>query len=329
LHAKISRIRGWCGGNNRHDGYTFLHIMQGISESVHLIDLNFLGYRQAIAAYLLRGEQEAALVEVGPASTVNTLRHALEQAGVSPSQLRHLLVTHIHLDHAGALGVLMQQLPEAVCYVHPVGAPHLADPSRLIASASRLYGALMDTLWGPVLPVPAERIRILQDGERVEVAGRTLIAIDTPGHARHHHAYLDEASGLLFAGDIAGVRMPNMTYVRPPTPPPELDLEAWQASLAKLRALPIRQIALTHFGVFEDVARHLDELERRLLDWGEFTRQRVEQGWSDEQIVAALEAYGNAEMQALGMEPTRYDLGAGYQLIALGYARYWRKRQKR
>jgi glyoxylase-like metal-dependent hydrolase (beta-lactamase superfamily II) len=302
--------------------------MLTINESVRLIDLHFLGYPQAIAAYLLMDEREVALVEVGPASTVNTLLSALEQAGVPLQRLRHLLVTHIHLDHAGALGVLMQQLPEAVCYVHPVGAPHLADPSRLIASASRLYGTLMDTLWGPVLPVPSDRIRVVHDGERIEIAGRTLVALDTPGHARHHHAYLDEASKLLFAGDIAGVRMPNTTYVRPPTPPPELDLEAWQASLAKLRALPIRQIALTHFGVYEDVPRHLDELEHRLLQWGEFTRQLVEQGLSDEQIIAAVQAYGNAEMQALGVEPSSYDLGAGYQLIAMGYARYWRKRGK-
>jgi glyoxylase-like metal-dependent hydrolase (beta-lactamase superfamily II) len=302
--------------------------MLKINESVQLIDLHFLGYPQAIAAYLLRDEREVALVEVGPASTVNTLLGALERVGVPLHRLRHLLVTHIHLDHAGALGVLMQQLPEAVCYVHPIGAPHLADPSRLIASASRLYGTLMDTLWGSVLPVPSERIRVVQDGERIEVAGRTLVALDTPGHARHHHAYLDEASGLLFAGDIAGVRMPNTTYVRPPTPPPELDLEAWQASLAKLRALPIRQLALTHFGIFEDVSRHLDELEHRLLEWGEFTRQLVEQGLSDEQIIEAVQAYGNAEMQALGVEPSSYDLGAGYQLIAMGYARYWRKRGK-
>ncbi|MEN3001013.1 MAG: MBL fold metallo-hydrolase [Armatimonadota bacterium] len=297
-----------------------------VIEGVRLIDLKFLGYPLAIASYLLIGEEEAALVEVGPASTVETLLGAVEQAGVPLSAVRHLIVTHIHLDHAGALGVLMQRLPDAMCYVHPVGAPHLADPSRLIASASRLYGDLMDTLWGPVLPVPAERIRVVRDGERLQVAGRTLIALDTPGHARHHHAYLEEASGLLFAGDIAGVRMPNTTYVRPPTPPPELDIEAWQASLAKLRTLPIRQLALTHFGVFDDVARHLDELERRLLDWGAFTRRLVEQGLTDGEIIAALQEYGNAEMQAQGVEPSSYDLGAGYQLIAMGYARYWRKK---
>lgn len=297
-----------------------------VIEGVRLLDLKFLGYPLAIAAYLLTGKEEAALVEVGPASTADTLLNEVEQAGVPLDKVRHLLVTHIHLDHAGALGVLMQRLPDATCYVHPVGAPHLADPSRLVASASRLYGELMDTLWGPVLPVPAERIRIVQDGERIQVAGRTLLALDTPGHARHHHAYLDEASGLLFAGDIAGVRMPNTTYVRPPTPPPELDIEAWQTSLTKLRALPIHKLALTHFGVFDDVARHLDELERRLLDWGALTRQLVEQGRTDEEIIAALQEYGNSEMQAQGVDPSSYDLGAGYQLIAMGYARYWRKR---
>ncbi len=297
-----------------------------VIEGVRLIDLRFLGYPLAIGAYLLTGEDDAALVEVGPASTVETLLSEVARAGVPLSAVRHLVVTHIHLDHAGALGVLMQRLPDALCYVHPVGAPHLADPSRLIASASRLYGELMDMLWGAVLPVPAERIRIIQDGERLKVAGRTLLALDTPGHARHHHAYLDEASGLLFAGDIAGVRMPNTSYVRPPTPPPELDISAWQASLAKLRTMPIRMLALTHFGVFTDVARHLDELERRLLDWGEFTRQLVEQGRTDDEIIAELERYGNAEMQAIGADPSSYDLGAGYQLIALGYARYWRKK---
>jgi glyoxylase-like metal-dependent hydrolase (beta-lactamase superfamily II) len=300
--------------------------MVEVVEGIRLIDLKFLGYPLAIAAYLLIGEREAALVEVGPASTVETLLQAVEEAGVPVSNVRHLIVTHIHLDHAGALGVLMQMLPDAVCYVHPVGAPHLADPSRLIASASRLYGEMMDTLWGAVLPVPEERIRVVQDGERLQVAGRTLLALSTPGHARHHHAYLDEASGLLFAGDIAGVRMPNTTYVRPPTPPPELDIEAWQVSLARLRALPIRTLALTHFGTFSDVERHLNELERRLLDWAAFTRQLVEQGQSDDQIIAALQAYGNSEMQAQGVDPSSYDLGAGYQLIALGYARYWRKK---
>lgn len=291
-----------------------------------LVDLQFLGYPLAIAAYLLDDGTDAALVEVGPTSTAQTLLREAQARGVPLERVRHLIVTHIHLDHAGALGWLLQRLPHAVAYVHPVGAPHLVDPSRLLASASRLYGEMMERLWGEVVPVPEERMRIVRDGERIEAAGRSLLVVDTPGHARHHHAYLDEATGVLFAGDIAGVRMPATHYVRPPTPPPELDIEAWQASLAKLRALPIRQLALTHFGLYDDVARHLDELETRLLDWAAFTRARVEQGITDADLIQQLREYGDAEMRRLSVDPSSYDLGAGYELIALGYARYWRKK---
>lgn len=291
-----------------------------------LIDLQFLGYPLAIASYLLDDGVDAALVEVGATSTAETLLREVQARGAPLERVRCLIVTHIHLDHAGALGWLLQRLPNATAYVHPVGAPHLIDPSRLMASASRLYGEMMERLWGEVAPVPQERLRIVRDGERIEVAGRTLLAIDTPGHARHHHSYLDEATGTLFAGDVAGVRMPGTTYVRPPTPPPELDIEAWQASLAKLRDLPIQQLALTHFGMFNDVARHLNELETRLLDWGQFTRTLIEQGVSDGELMQRLRDYGNTEMHQQGADPSSYDLGAGYELIALGYARYWRKK---
>lgn len=292
---------------------------------VELIDLQFLGYPLAIAAYLLDDGTDAALVEVGPTSTAQTLLREVQARGMPLERVRHLIVTHIHLDHAGALGWLLRQLPHAVAYVHPVGAPHLVDPSRLLASASRLYGEMMERLWGEVKPVPEARVRIVRDGDRIEAAGRTLLVVDTPGHARHHHAYLDEATGVLFAGDIAGVRMPGTHYVRPPTPPPELDIEAWQASLTKLRALPIQKLALTHFGLYDDVARHLDELETRLLNWAGFTRSLIEQGATDAELIQRLRDHGNSEMRQESVDPSSYDLGAGYELIALGYARYWRK----
>lgn len=292
---------------------------------VELIDLQFLGYPLAIAAYLLDDGTDAALVEVGPTSTAQTLLREVQARGVPLERVRHLIVTHIHLDHAGALGWLLRQLPHAVAYVHPVGAPHLVDPSRLLASASRLYGEMMERLWGEVMPVPEARVRIVRDGDRIEAAGRTLLVVDTPGHARHHHAYLDEATGVLFAGDIAGVRMPGTHYVRPPTPPPELDIEAWQASLTKLRALPIQKLALTHFGLYDDVAHHLDELETRLLNWAGFTRSLIEQGVTDAELIQRLRDHGNSEMRQESVDPSSYDLGAGYELIALGYARYWRK----
>ncbi|MFQ3610995.1 MAG: MBL fold metallo-hydrolase, partial [Fimbriimonadales bacterium] len=173
---------------------------------IELIDLNFLGYPLAIAGYLLDDGIEAALVEVGPTSTMETLLGHVQALGVGLERIRHLIVTHIHLDHAGALGSLLNRLPEATAYVHPIGAPHLLDPSRLLSSAGRLYGEMMERLWGEVVPVPAERLRVVHDGERLQVAGHTLLVIETPGHARHHHAYLDEGSGTLFAGDVAGVR---------------------------------------------------------------------------------------------------------------------------
>lgn len=294
-----------------------------------LLDLNFLGRPHLIGAYLAYDGSEAALIEVGPTSTVENLLAGVVQAGVPLEALRHLVVTHIHLDHAGALGVLAQKLPWTTVYVHPIGAPHLADPSRLLASAARLYAELLDTLWGAVLPVPSSRIVALQDSQELRVAGRRLIALDTPGHARHHYAYFEPETGLLFSGDIAGVRMPGYHYVRPPTPPPELDLEAWSASLARLRGLPIKALCLTHFGPFSDnLSQHLDELEKRLYDWGKRVHQRLKEGKEEGEIVESLQRFIEQEMATVGVAPADYELTAASSMIALGYLRYWRKKQK-
>lgn len=298
--------------------------------SYHTIDLNFLGNNHVIAAYLLYDGSEAALIEVGPGSTVDTLLDSIQAAGVPLHAVRHLIVTHIHLDHAGALGTLVQKLPDAMVYVHPVGAPHLIDPSKLINSASRLYGSLMGVLWGEILPVPEERIITLHDGQSFHAAGQTLTAYDTPGHARHHHAYWDAQNGVLFAGDIAGVRLPGYTYVRPPTPPPELDLEAWYTSLHRLRQLPIRQLCLTHFGAFEEseefgIHQHFDELETRLRTWGEIIREQIAAGKKDEEIIEQFQHHVQDEMAGLGIEPASYEIAASYRMLAPGYLRYWRK----
>ena len=303
------------------------YTLHPIAEGVIAIDLHFHGRPQVIAAYLIYDGREAALVETGPTSSAEHLLEGIQAAGVPLEALRHLIVTHIHLDHAGASGFLAQRLPGAKIYVHPVGAPHLIDPSRLIASAARIYGDMLEPLWGKVIPVPADRVRVVQDGERLRVAGHTLAAFDTPGHARHHHAFLDETTGLLFTGDIAGVRLPGVRYVRPPTPPPELDLEAWSASIARLRALKAQALCLTHFGAFhEDVEWHWEDLERRLWDWGRWIREMMEENRTESEILEALRTRADAELQAAGADPAFYDVAASYESLIAGYLRYWRKR---
>lgn len=298
-----------------------------IADGVTRIDLQFQGRPQVIAAYLLYDGREAALIETGPASTAENLLAGIQAAGVPLEAVRHLIVTHIHLDHAGACGLLVQRMPWAKVYVHPVGAPHLADPSRLLASAARIYGDLLEPLWGKVIPVPSDHIVVVPDGERLRVAGHTLVAFDTPGHARHHHAFLDEASGLLFTGDIAGVRMPGVRYVRPPTPPPELDLEAWSASIARLRALPTTGLCLTHFDVHRgDIEWHWEDLERRLWEWGQRIREMMEENLEEAEIARRLQAGADAELRAAGADPEFYDVAVSYESVVAGYLRYWRKR---
>jgi glyoxylase-like metal-dependent hydrolase (beta-lactamase superfamily II) len=187
---------------------------------IETIDLDFMGTEQVIASFLLLGEDGAALVETGPTTCLDRLTAGLKEHGVSHEDVRQVFVTHIHLDHAGASGHLSELLPNATFYVHEVGYPHLADPSKLVKSASRIYGERMEELWGEARPVPEDRISILKDEEETQAAGGVLVAHYTPGHAYHHFAYLEPESGALFAGDVAGIRLPGQSYIRPPTPPP-------------------------------------------------------------------------------------------------------------
>ncbi|MEJ7655069.1 MAG: MBL fold metallo-hydrolase, partial [Chloroflexia bacterium] len=228
------------------------------------LDLHFQGRPHAIASFLLSGDGEAALIESGPGSTLTALMRGLAASGVEPELVTKILLTHIHLDHAGAAGELTELLPNAVVYVHGIGAPHLLDPSRLLRSAERIYGDQMDPLWGTMHPVPEKRLVVLEDGDVVEAAGRTLRAIYTPGHASHHVAFHDADAGVLFAGDVAGVRLPGLDRVMPPTPPPELNLELWSESINRMLALDLNTLYLTHFGPVHNVADHLDELHIRM-----------------------------------------------------------------
>lgn len=283
-----------------------------MSQSYVRIDHNFQGARDAIASYVLPGP-EPTLIEAGPASTTDTLLAGIRASGIDPQSITRVLVTHIHLDHAGAAGTLMRRLSRARLFVHPKGAKHLIDPSKLIASAERLYGARMQELWGEILPVPEDRLVIVEDGETVG----TLRAIDTPGHAVHHHAYYDTSTGTVFTGDIAGVRMDAATrYVRPPTPPPELDLDAWANSVERLRKLGPRRLALTHFGEYEDVSAHLDDLMTRLNAWRDW-------------LSTGLSARNLEEHEAGLLSPelaARFERVGTYQMCVEGFARYFAKR---
>jgi glyoxylase-like metal-dependent hydrolase (beta-lactamase superfamily II) len=231
-------------------------------KTIHTLDLNFMGLDGTIAAYLIPHSQGAVLIECGPGSTINALETGLKKHGYSIADITDVFLTHIHLDHAGAAGWLAQQ--GALIHVHPVGAPHLLDPQRLLASASRIYGQLMDTLWGEFLPVPKSRLSVLQDGDEVKIDDRFLRALDTPGHANHHLAYIFE--DICFSGDIGGVRLPGPNHLRLPMPPPEFHLKKWQQSLKKLSQEEFNRIAPTHFGIYSDTGWHLSRVAKALDD---------------------------------------------------------------
>jgi glyoxylase-like metal-dependent hydrolase (beta-lactamase superfamily II) len=268
------------------------------------IDLHFGGAEHAIGVYLVDTDDGLALFDCGPASTLPALDAGLAAHGLALEDVRHLLLSHIHLDHAGAAGTLVRRHPGLTVWVSAVGQPHLVDPSRLERSARRLYGDLFDELWGELLPVPGENVRVAEG----DVLGWE--AFPTPGHASHHVSYLRD--GTLLAGDAAGVRMPGAAYVRPVSPPPDLDVEGWHDTVAEIRRRAPERLALIHFGVHEDVGAHLDRLERELDRWAE----RVGDGMEQEEFVAAARADA-------GDDAPLYDRVAPFWQSWAGLRRYW------
>jgi glyoxylase-like metal-dependent hydrolase (beta-lactamase superfamily II) len=224
------------------------------------LDLKFQGRSHAIASYLIRSGDAVVLIESGPGSTRAGLEAGLAQENLSPRDVTHVLLTHIHLDHAGAAGWLARQGAEI--YVHPVGAPHMINPEKLLASATRIYGDRMESLWGEFLPVPEDKLIVANDAEEIEIGNLKFVPINTPGHAEHHYAYLFE--DICFTGDVGGVRIPGYQYLRVPMVPPELNLERWHASLKRLRQETFAHIAPTHFGIHGDPEWQLREVDKAL-----------------------------------------------------------------
>jgi glyoxylase-like metal-dependent hydrolase (beta-lactamase superfamily II) len=273
---------------------------------VRLLDLNFGGSPQAIGVYVVDTDDGPALFDCGPASTLPALEAGLAEHGLRIEDLRHLLLSHIHLDHAGAAGTLVRRHPGLTVWVSEVGAPHLIDPSRLERSARRLYGESFDPLWGELAPVPEENVRIATG----DVLGWETFP--TIGHASHHISYFQ--NGTLLAGDAAGVRMPGASYVLPVSPPPDVDVEGWHASVAAIRARNPERLALIHFGVHDDVDAHLDRLELELDRWAERVRDGMEQ-----------QAFVDAARADAGVDADLYDRVAPFWQSWQGLKRYWEK----
>ncbi|MBI3943172.1 MAG: MBL fold metallo-hydrolase [Chloroflexi bacterium] len=297
-----------------------------LPEGITLIDDQFLGHSGLIGTYILWDDQPA-LVDPGPTSSLPNLLAGLTAQGLAPDDLSAILLTHIHLDHASATGTLVRRYPHLRVYVHARGAPHMIDPERLIRSATRLYGDAMDRLWGEILPVPQDHVTALHGGEILQLGKRKVRVYDTPGHAMHHVSYFDEISQAVFVGDTTGVCLPGTGYVRPATPPPDIDLQGWQSSLDTLEALEPAMFLITHFGPVFAPEAHLEIFRSRLLAWAEVVRQGLESGADEGAQIDTLSRLAAAELG----EKNASLWGAGYQQVTpieqswQGLARYWRK----
>ncbi len=298
-----------------------------VAAGTHAIDTLYLGRQLGIAACVIEGTDGVLLVDPGPASSLAGLRAGLAGLGIGVRDVTDLLLTHIHLDHAGATGTLVAEHPDLRVHVHARGAVHLADPTRLLDSALRIYGAELDRLFGAMVPVPQDRIRPLAGGERLRVAGRTVHVTDAPGHASHHVVYLDEVTGTAFVGDTGGERFAPAEYVLPVTPPPDIDVEAWHATLAKLREQRPERLFLTHFGAAHDAIAHLDRLGAELDVWAERVRVSLEEGVDDAARAGAFAERVREDIRArvpAALQP--HYMAGGLTDSWHGLARYWRKR---
>jgi glyoxylase-like metal-dependent hydrolase (beta-lactamase superfamily II) len=282
-----------------------------------LIDVHQRARERVIGAWDLGG----AIVDPGPESRIETLLGGLTE------EPRTLLLTHIHLDHAGAAGALVERFPDLEVWVHARGAPHLVDPTKLLASAERIYGDEMGPLWGRVAPVPERNLRVLEGGETLEAAGRRFTVEYTPGHASHHVVYFDQSDGTAYVGDVAGVRIPPSDFVQPPTPPPDIDVSAWIRSIDLVAAREPRSLALTHFGWVDEPQPHLERTKEALREAAELSRRMLDE---HDDPAEAGRAYV-AEVSRITEERTNADTAAGLEVGSpieqrwAGLLRYWQK----
>ena len=293
-----------------------------------VIDTKMHGYPRITGAFVVRGDK-TALVETGPKSTVQHVLDGLDALGIA--DLDWIVVTHIHLDHAGAAGTLAQRFPRARVAVHGVGAPHLADPTKLWSSAARIYGDRMEELWGGIDPIPQERLHVLEDGDKVDLGGRSLQAIETPGHAYHHHASLDDATGIVFTGDAVGVRLADLGVMRPATPPPEFHLDKALASIERIRELRPGRLCLTHFDLADDDVDVVCDAARDALEtWAAWIREARRSATDLDAVTEAVQAQARVALEErLPQEDVaRMEQTTSYRMNTWGYMRYFDKQEE-
>ena len=298
-----------------------------LSHGLSWIDLGFLGRSNVIAAPIVRGPGGVAIIDPGPTTCLGTLEQGLQAHGIRWEDVRHLMLTHIHLDHAGAAGTIVREHPHITVLVHERGAKHMIDPSRLLDSATRVYGNDMDRLWGEFASVPQTKIVSLSGGEKVDAGGRTFDVAYTPGHASHHVSYFDASSGVAFVGDVAGVCVSG-GYVLPPTPPPDIDLELWRTSADRILEWSPSTLFLSHFGPVTRVRPHLAELLDNLAMTAAAVRESLNGTGSDEEKSERFAEWLRQDLRRkmTDAEVDAYVVAAGFKYLWFGLERYWRKR---
>jgi len=318
--------------------------MPPLASGLDYIDLNFLGRPEIIATAILHGTAGVALVDPGPSTTLAHLTTSLTRKGIRFEDVRQILITHIHLDHAGGVGSILAKFPHIEVVVHQRGAPHLVDPSKLVASAGRIYQQDMERLWGDVTPVEKERLTVIEGGETLSIVGREIATAYTPGHASHHVSYFDTGSRVAFVGDTAGICRPSTelraprasvegrgssTFVMPPTPPPDIDVEAWRRSGERILAWDPDTIFLTHFGPRHGARQHLQAMFENIDEWSRTVRRLLKDAALDEQQRQERfvdETYTGIKRRIGETDAADYVRAGGLNYSYQGLARYWRKR---
>lgn len=293
---------------------------------IAVLDLNFLTESHVIANYLMESDDGLILIETGPETTFENLKSAIADAGYNWKEVKHVFLTHIHFDHAGAAWKFAEN--NAKIYVHPIGLPHMSNPEKLWNSAKRIYKDDMETLWGEMKPIDDKLLIPAEDGDEFEIGQFTIKTHYTPGHAIHHNAY--QIGDIVFTGDVAGVKINNGPVV-PPCPPPDIDLQAWEDSIKKLRQIDPKTMYLAHYGPVTDIAEHLDALEKMLKDWSQWIKPHYDAEASPKEITPKFVEYTQNQLKEAGVSPAdidKYERGNPSFMSVTGLLRYWKLKEQ-